>query len=653
MQKPTGFAADCEAMRQRALSPVVMVTERAIAPRRFLKFDQPHCLLVAVRPEKVQDCLQKADEALAQGYYVAGYLSYEAALGLDHAFETSRDYVMPLLWLGVFSAPAWTDGPEPHALSPGLQWQREFTPEEYRAAIGSIRSQIAAGSTYQANFTFRLWSSYAGDPWQLFCYLFHNQPSTCCMYIDTGRWSICSASPELFFALDGSTLTVRPMKGTLRRGRWLDEDERLVRQLYLSEKDRAENLMIVDMMRNDLGRVCDVGSVQVPQLFEVERHPTVLQMTSTVTGSTSAPFSRIVSALFPCASITGAPKVETMRILAHTERSPREVYTGSMGYITPARQARFNVAIRTVIVDKETGAAQCGVGSGITWDSTSEQEYQECLLKSRFTVQDHLSFQLLETSRWDPQAGFVLLGLHLARLEQSARFLNFRSNRHFVLARLEAAIRNFGRVPMKVRLLLSATGELSVDAVPLESDPLPVPALVRLAGSAVDRRDAKLFHKTTNRELYLRLLDSAPDCYDLILWNREAFVTELTRFNVLAWMNGRWTTPPVEHGLLCGTLRQELLRADLVEEADLTKDRLATAQALAAVNSVRGLLRLRPLNDDSWLLEPIPEGLDRDAVFKPLMHHLDQVMGRHGSPFSKLSLTSGPSLPGGDHHIRQ
>jgi para-aminobenzoate synthetase / 4-amino-4-deoxychorismate lyase len=632
MRKSTGFAADCEAMRQRALSPVVMVTERAIAPGRFLKFDQPHRLLVALRPEKVQDCLQEADKALAQGYHVAGYLSYEAALGLDHAFEASRDYLMPLLWLGVFSAPTCNDGPEPHVLPHRFQWQGEFTAEEYRAAIGSIRSQIAAGSTYQANFTFRLWSSYAGDPWELFCYLFHNQPSTCCMYIDTGRWSICSASPELFFALDGPTLTVRPMKGTLRRGRWPDEDERLVRQLYLSEKDRAENLMIVDMMRNDLGRICNVGSVQVPQLFEVERYPTVLQMTSTVTGSTSAPFSEIVSALFPCASITGAPKVETMRILARTERSPREVYTGSMGYITPARQARFNVAIRTVIVDKQTGAAQCGLGSGITWDSSPEQEYQECLLKSRFTVQDHLPFQLLETFRWDPQAGFVLLGLHLARLEQSARFFNFRSDRHLVLARLEAAIRNFSRIPMKVRLLLSVSGELSIDAMALESDPLPVPALVKFASSPVEREDAKLFHKTTNRELYLRLLCSAPDCYDLLLWNKEAFVTELTRFNLLTWMDGRWTTPPVEHGLLCGTLRQELLRAGLVVEADLTKDNLVTAQALAAVNSVRGLLLLRPINDDSWLLEPIHESPDRDSAFWPLIHHVDQVMGRQGNP---------------------
>jgi para-aminobenzoate synthetase / 4-amino-4-deoxychorismate lyase len=614
------------AMRQRVSSPVVIVTERALAPGRLLKFEQPHRLLVALRPEEVQDCLRVADEALAQGYHLAGYLSYEAALGLDQAFETCRAYVMPLLWLGVFSAPTSIDEPEPCAWLHRLDWQAELTPEEYRAAICSIRSRIAAGSTYQANFTFRLSSSYKGDSWELFCFLYHNQPSTCCSYIDTGRWSICSASPELFFALDGSNLTVRPMKGTLRRGRWPEEDERLIRQLHLSEKDRAENLMIVDMIRNDLGRVCKVGSVRVPRLFEIERHPTVLQMTSTVTGSTSAPFSQIVSALFPCASITGAPKVETMRILARIERSPREVYTGSMGYITPERQARFNVAIRTVVVDKQTGTAQCGIGSGITWDSTVEEEYHECLLKMRFTVQDHLPFQLVETFRWDTQAGFVLLGSHLVRLEQSARSFNFRFERRLVLAKLEAAVPNFSSVAMKVRLLLSAAGDIAVDAVPLESDPLPVPALVRFAGSAVDRGDPKLFHKTTSRELYLHLLDSAPDCYDLLLWNEDGFVTELTRFNLLCCVDGRWTTPPIEHGLLGGTLRQELLRADLVEEMNLTKDRLRTARALAAVNSVRGLLMLRPIADEAWLLESIPKDCDRDSVFWSLMDHVDKVM---------------------------
>jgi para-aminobenzoate synthetase/4-amino-4-deoxychorismate lyase len=614
-------------MRQRVPSPVVVVTEAAFPAGRLLKFDRPHRLLVALRPEEVLNALQQADKALAQGYHVAGYLSYEAALGLDHAFEASRAYTMPLLWLGVFSEPTRTEGPGAPFLAHRFQWQSELTPEEYRAAIGSIRSRIAAGSTYQANFTFRLWSSYAEDPWELFCFLYRNQPSTCCMYIDTGRWSICSASPELFFALDGSTLTVRPMKGTLRRGRWPAEDERLARQLHLSEKDRAENLMIVDMMRNDLGRVCDLGSVQVPRLFQVERHPTLFQMTSTVTGSTNAPFSEIVSALFPCASITGAPKVETMRILVRTERSPREVYSGSIGYMTPQRHGRFNVAIRTVIVDQQTGAAQCGIGSGITWDSTPEQEYEECLLKIRFTLQDHhLPFQLLETLRWDPAAGFVLLSSHLIRLERSARFFSFHFDRQVAQARLEAAVENGVRVPMKVRLSLSVSGDLTIEVVPLESDPLPVPALVRFADSPVDRAEPRLFHKTTNRELYRRLLAAAPEYYDLLLWNEDDLVTELTRFNVLAFMDGRWTTPPVEHGLLNGTLRQELLRAGLVKEAELTKDGARNAQALAAVNSVRGLHVLRPKSDDSWLLEPIPECSGDQTNLGPLVHHVNQVM---------------------------
>ena len=605
-------------------SPVVIVMDDRFPEGRLLKFDRPQCLLVALRPDEVPSCLQEADSALAQGYFVAGYLSYEAALGLDPAFETSRAYVMPLLWLGVFPEPTSIDGPPPQALSRHLKWQAELTPGEYKEAIDVIRARIVAGSTYQANFTFRLWSSYAGDPWKLFCFLYYNQPSMCCMYVDTGRWAICSASPELFFGLNGVTLTVRPMKGTLRRGRWSDEDQRLANQLHLSKKDRSENLMIVDMVRSDLGRVCDVGSVKVPRLFEIERHPTVFQMTSTVTGSTSAPFSQIFSALFPCASVTGAPKVETMRILARTERSPREVYTGSIGYITPGRQARFNVAIRTVIVDKHTGAAQCGIGSGITSDSTPDQEYQECLLKIRFTMKEKSPFQLLETLRWDPQAGYTLLGAHMVRLEQSAQFFNFRFDSRLARTKLEAAVKRVSIVPLRVRLLLSQTGDLKTDVTPLESAPVPACASVRFAGSPVDRAEFALFHKTTNRELYRRQLDSAPDCYDVLLWNEDDFVTELTRFNVLACIAGQWTTPPVEHGLLRGTLRQELLRARLVEEAELTKDGTRTAHALAVINSVRGVLMLRPESRDFWLIKPIVQGCD--PAYGPLIRHVHQVM---------------------------
>jgi para-aminobenzoate synthetase/4-amino-4-deoxychorismate lyase len=608
-----------------------MVTDGAPSQGRLLKFEQPDRLLEAHRPEEVSGCLQEADEALAAGYHVAGYLSYEAALGLDSAFETSREYVMPLVWLGIFFAPTTTDVPNPHALASPLQWRAELTPEEYRSAISSIRSKIAAGSTYQANFTFRLWSFYAGDPWELFCFLYHNQPSKCCMYVDTGRWAICSASPELFFALKGSTLTARPMKGTLPRGRWPDEDERLAEQLHFSQKDRAENVMIVDMVRNDLGRICKVGSVQVPHLFQVERHSTVLQMTSTVTGTTNASFSQVVAALFPCASVTGAPKVETMRILAHIERSPREVYTGSIGFISPAREARFNVAIRTVIVDKHTAVAQCGIGSGIIWDSSPDREYEECLLKSRFTASPHAPFQLVETLKWEPEAGFVLLKSHLARLEASARFFYHRFDGNLARAKLDAVVQNVSRVPLKVRLLLSSSGDLTVNAVPLDADPLPNCALVRLANSPVNNREPMLFHKTTNRELYQRLLDSMPDCYDVLLWNEDGFVTELTRFNVLAFMAGQWKTPPIRHGLLRGTLCQELLRVRLVEETDLTKHDIRSAQALVAINSVRGLLMLRPQAYDEWLLAPIPEGPDGSLIFRPLIEHVHQVTRQQGS----------------------
>jgi branched-subunit amino acid aminotransferase/4-amino-4-deoxychorismate lyase len=246
-------------------------------------------------------------------------------------------------------------------------------------------------------------------------------------------------------------------------------------------------------------------------------------------------------------------------------------------------------------------------------------------------MHDHVPFQLVETLRWDPQNGFVLLDSHLARLEQSARFFDFHFDRRLVLAKLEAVIPNVSRLPMKVRLLLFASGDIAVDALPLEVDPLPVRARVRFAGSAVNREDPKLFHKTTNRELYLRLLNSAHDCYDVLLWNEGAFVTELTRFNLLAWVDGRWITPAVKHGLLCGTLRHELLRAGLVKEADLTKDRLVTVPALAAINSVRGLLMLRPITEDSWLLEPLPEASDHDSAFSPLIHHVDQTMGPRGN----------------------
>jgi para-aminobenzoate synthetase/4-amino-4-deoxychorismate lyase len=237
----------------------------------------------------------------------------------------------------------------------------------------------------------------------------------------------------------------------------------------------------------------------------------------------------------------------------------------------------------------------------------------------------------VETLKWEPEAGFVLLKSHLARLEASARFFYHRFDGNLARAKLDAVVQNVSRVPLKVRLLLSSSGDLTVNAVPLDADPLPNCALVRLANSPVNNREPMLFHKTTNRELYQRLLDSMPDCYDVLLWNEDGFVTELTRFNVLAFMAGQWKTPPIRHGLLRGTLCQELLRVRLVEETDLTKHDIRSAQALVAINSVRGLLMLRPQAYDEWLLAPIPEGPDGSLIFRPLIEHVHQVTRQQGS----------------------
>jgi para-aminobenzoate synthetase/4-amino-4-deoxychorismate lyase len=621
---------DDRGTKERIEIPTVIFPDQT-AGGHWLRFDQPKRVLIAQSPAEVVPCLQEADAALAEGSYLAGFISYEAASGLERAYKTSNAYRMPLLWLGVFSAPTLMKIPAPPTFLPKLKWKAELTAVEYESAVSQIRSRIAAGYTYQTNFTFRLRSSYFEDPWELFKSLYCNQPAPSCAYVETDTWAVCSASPELFFALDGTTITVRPMKGTMPRGRWLAEDECLARQLEASPKDQAENLMIVDMVRNDLGQICKIGSVQVPKLFDVERYPSVLQMTSTVEGSTDAPFSKIIESLFPSASITGAPKLETMKIIAHTERSAREVYTGSIGYITPTRQARFNVAIRTVIIDKRNGEAECGIGSGVTWDSIPEKEYEECLLKSRFTMQHRNFFQLLETLRWDAQLGFWLLRRHLDRLESSAKFFGFPFDREQIRTKLDAAVLNQVHAPLKVRLLLSATGDTKVETAPLDDDPIPPRVLVRLAGSPVDPADLTLFHKSTDRSIYRRLLRAAPDCYDVLLWNKEHFVTELTRFNVITWIRGKWKTPRIQNGVLNGTLRQELLANDRIEEADLTIREVRNAESICAVNSVRGILMMKPCATDTWFLERVTDehlrshGLAHLALCAPYMPESEEA----------------------------
>ncbi len=354
--------------------------------RQWLAFHDPIEIVKTNEIGAVFPALRRVEGAVEHdGLYAAGFLSYEAAPAFDSAFTVlDPDPGLPLLWFGLYREPAVCAPPGAgsagYALGP---WEPSADWPAYERAFARVYGAIAAGETYQVNLTYRLRARWSGDAWPLFVNLAGAQGGGgYAAWVDTGRHALCSASPELCFRRAGEAIATRPMKGTAPRGRTAAEDEANARWLARSEKDRAENVMIADMIRNDLGRIAEPGSVRVPKLFTVERYPTVLQLTSTVTARSGAPLSGVFGALFPCASITGAPKVSTMRLIASIETAPRGVYTGCIGYAAPGQRAQFNVAIRTVTVDREAGTAEYGVGGGVVADSTAEAEYRECALKA-------------------------------------------------------------------------------------------------------------------------------------------------------------------------------------------------------------------------------------------------------------------------------
>ena len=558
----------------------------------WLHFSQPRRLLCAWTAEAVRPALAEMARAVEQeGLYAAGFLSYEAAPGLDAALTVKESLPrLPLLWFGLYGPPdQWTHLPKREGAYTLGTWQADQTPATYRAAIGEIKQAIARGESYQVNHTFTLRAAWLGDAWALFCDLAQAQQARHMAYLNLGgEQMICCASPELFFRLEGDALHARPMKGTARRGRTLEEDRHQMAALAASAKDRAENIMIVDMIRNDLGRVAEFGSVQAPVLLAVERYPTLLQMTSTVTARSAAPLDQIIAALFPCASITGAPKARTMQWINRLEATPRGVYTGTIGYAAPGRRAQFNVAIRTVVVDQVAGRASYGVGSGIVWDSQADAEYAECLLKAQVLARRLPEFELLETMRWTRAQGIVREKRHLARLRASAEYFGFALD-DAAWARL---IRGLDPTdlpnPARLRMRLTRAGTLRLDADALTL-PAAAPALrVRLAARPIDSAEVLLYHKTTERGLYQQVRAAHPDCDEVLLWNERGELTEATTANVVIHWQGRWLTPPVSSGLLGGVLRAELLTAGHIHEQVISVEQARRAQRLALINSLRG-----------------------------------------------------------------
>ena len=573
---------------------------------RWLIFDTPLDVLHARTSSDVLEVLADAERRVhREGLIAAGYVSYEAAPGFDPALTTQPQGQLPLLCFGLFSEPERVSH-LPSLVAPTLpapvSWKMTTPRQSYLDTIEDIKKQIALGNSYQINYTIRQRAEDVVDPWQLFLRVAGDAPYAA--YLDFEDHAIVSASPELFFSLDAEELLCRPMKGTAARGMTLVDDRAIERELHNSAKNRAENVMITDMLRNDMGRIAAPGSVNVLSLFDIEKYATLWQMTSTVTAKTSVPITQIFRALFPCASVTGAPKVSSMSIIANLEDSPREVYTGAIGFFGPDRQAQFSVAIRTAWIDKQTQEAVYGVGGGIVWDSDPEDEYRECLVKARVleaTVED-TNFELLETMRWTPEEGYFLLEYHLSRLQESADYFDFDFDQVSINRALTTLETRLGAGRYRIRLVLQRNGQHRLTEIPLSTDDHPAPQRIRLAAQPIDVTDPYLYHKTTQRLIYERALRSVRNCDDVLLWNPDGYITETSIANVVVRLDGELVTPPTPCGLLGGTYRKWLLQEGEIKERKIHVDDLASIDDLILINSVRGRYEGRFRHDSAIVL---------------------------------------------------
>ncbi len=556
-------------------------------------FQNPLNIIKTNSYKKITSCLQYLENQVnTNNLYAVGYLAYEAAPGFDRAVKVRSKPEIPLLQFGLFREPEIIDLPD---MDPGgsynfTEWSASETREHYQKSITKIKSHIQNGNTYQVNYTFRLNSKFTGSARTLFANLVHSQKGDYPVFLEDDNFIFCSVSPELFFELQGDRLVSRPMKGTEKRGKTLIEDEERETMLLQSPKNRAENVMIVDMIRNDMGRIAEFNTVKVSKLFEIEKYPTVLQMTSTITCETKASITGIFAALFPCASITGAPKVKTMQIISQLENRPRGIYTGAIGYFAPERKACFNVAIRTLVIDKNTGAAEYGVGGGVVWDSSFENEYSECLLKAEILNFKHRDFKLLESMLWEPGTGIFILDDHLQRLTESALYFGYPLSIKTVRQKLHKLTKQLTRV-VKIRLLVDELGGITLEKHDLPGD-CKQNINISLASKPVDTEDPFLYHKTTRRDVYDNMLNTRPGYDDVILYNKNGEITESCFANIVVRINGTLNTPPVKCGLLPGAFRGELLKQGHIREKIITIDDLKSAGEVYLVNSVRKWVRV-------------------------------------------------------------
>lgn len=565
---------------------------------RWLSYQNPIETFVTFDPVEVVELMERVEARVeAEQLIAVGFVSYEAASGFDSALQTHPAGNLPLLSFALFSGFDVVSAPC-HKM-PEQLWCMSESAQHYCQTVEHIRDLIEAGSVYQVNHTTRL-QGVVSDPAALFASVAKGAPHGA--YLEGDTHTIVSASPECFFSLDGEHIYSQPMKGTAARQDDPDLDRAAGEWLLNSAKNQAENLMITDMVRNDLGRLAIAGSVNVSQLFALEKYPTVWQLTSRIEARTQASVTQIFRQLFPAASITGAPKRAAMEKIRQLEVEPRDIYTGAIGYIAPNRQAHFNIAIRTAWIDHDTGIARYGAGGGMVWDSNPAEEHQELLSKTRILdrVVATEDFELFETLAWSEREGAINLDRHLARLQRSALVFGVLGNSmDELVVKAEAAIFNAVQalefyeptVRHRLRISLKMNGQCEAKLLPLPTVSTE-PQAIALAAGAVNSLDPTLLHKTNQRQVYVRAREQVCEVFgdgiEPILVNERGEITETDIANVVYVRDEKKYTPPLSSGLLAGVLRSILLESGELEERVLHVDELAEVQELFLINDLRG-----------------------------------------------------------------
>lgn len=580
-------------------------------------YNQPTEILEADDRATLDKALVKLDRHVKAGGEAAGFLTYEAGYALEPKLFPLLMPSRRLGWFGLYDQAFTLEDPVilgeiTHIKELIDGYLPAIGRTSYDLALNCIRDLIGAGDVYQVNFTYRARFQAKCTAWQLFTALCDRHPVPYAAFANTGNDQIVSLSPELFFEIRDRHITVKPMKGTADRGLTLEDDNICGEALRSSEKNRAENVMIVDLMRNDLGRICRPGSIKTSRLFEVERFPSVWQMTSTIEGELleePAP-DVIIRALFPSGSVTGAPKIRAMEIISELEVSERDVYTGTIGYFAPT-QAQFSVAIRTAIL--RNGEGTIGIGGGITYDSSSSNEWKESESKARFLTKSQPKFKLIETLRWDGTC--ELLDEHLKRMRASAEYFGFSFAEARIREEIDSATRPFNSGARKLRILLSANGSLELDCQELD---LGFWGRVCISARTVLSRDRFLYHKTTNRQKYDEELASAraAQCDDVLFINEQGQLTEGAIHNIFLVKDGMWRTPLLACGLLPGVVRASVLKSrPQTFEQVLTLRDLMDADQIYLCNSMRGLypVQLANLSASAGATQSSPRLIGTDA----------------------------------------